>query len=157
MSSTNPRAFALHKSQAFGFDDGWDSGAAAISTDAAPTADADDGLVLLDRKNHPVKDWPGLNKTLSTEIESWRWEALTRVYPWLTVAEEGAPGLWHGQEQEESSPADCTGLGAEQSEEDLVLLFATTGDQGLSSATSKSGNPIRQHGNSEPKTWWVCT
>ena len=45
------------------------------------------GLVLLDNKNHPVKDWPGLNKTLSTEIESWRWEALTRVYPWLSVAE----------------------------------------------------------------------
>ena len=46
-----------------------------------------DGLVLLDIRNHPVKDWPGLNKTLSTEIESWRWEALMRVYPWLTVAE----------------------------------------------------------------------
>lgn len=46
-----------------------------------------DGLVLLDSKNHPVKDWPGLNKTLSTEIESWRWEALMRIYPWLTVAE----------------------------------------------------------------------
>ena len=45
------------------------------------------GLVLLDGKNHPVKDWPGLNKTLSTEIESWRWEALMRMYPWLTVAE----------------------------------------------------------------------
>ncbi|CAF9929142.1 MAG: Transcription factor spt20 [Alectoria fallacina] len=46
-----------------------------------------DGLVLLDGKNHPVKDWPGLNKTLSTEIESWRWEALMRMYPWLTVAD----------------------------------------------------------------------
>ena len=46
-----------------------------------------DGLVLLDLKNHPVKDWPGLNKTLSSEIESWRWEALVRKYPWLTVAE----------------------------------------------------------------------
>ena len=46
-----------------------------------------DGLVLLDGRNHPVKDWPGLNKTLSTEIESWRWEALMRMYPWLTVAE----------------------------------------------------------------------
>ena len=46
-----------------------------------------DGAVLLDSKNHAVKDWPGLNRTLSTEIESWRWEALMRVYPWLTVAE----------------------------------------------------------------------
>ena len=46
-----------------------------------------DGLVLLDSKNHPVKDWPGLNKTLSSAIESWRWEALTRIYPWLTVSE----------------------------------------------------------------------
>ena len=33
-----------------------------------------DGRVLLDSKNHPVKDWPGLNKTLSSEIEDWRWE-----------------------------------------------------------------------------------
>ena len=46
-----------------------------------------DGFVLLDSKNHAVKDWSGLNRTLSTEIESWRWEALMRVYPWLTVAE----------------------------------------------------------------------
>lgn len=46
-----------------------------------------DGLVLLDSKNHPVKDWPGLNKTLSSAIESWRLEALTRMYPWLTVTE----------------------------------------------------------------------
>ena len=46
-----------------------------------------DGYVLLDSKNHAVKDWPGLNKTLLTEIESWRWEALMRVHPWLTVAE----------------------------------------------------------------------
>lgn len=46
-----------------------------------------DGYVLLDSKNHAVKDWPGLNKTLSSEIESWRWEALLRVHPWLTVAE----------------------------------------------------------------------
>ena len=46
-----------------------------------------DGLVLLDSRKHPVKDWPELNKTLSTEIESWRWEALMRIYPWLTVAE----------------------------------------------------------------------
>lgn len=46
-----------------------------------------DGHVLLDNKNHPVKDWPELNKTLSSAIESWRWEALVRMYPWLTVAE----------------------------------------------------------------------
>ena len=46
-----------------------------------------DGLILLDAKNHPVKAWPGLNKTLSTEIEDWRWEALMRVYPWVSVAE----------------------------------------------------------------------
>ena len=46
-----------------------------------------DGRVLLDRKNHPVKCWPGLNKTLSTEIESWRWEALMGMFLWLTVAE----------------------------------------------------------------------
>ena len=46
-----------------------------------------DGYILLDSKNHAIKDWPGLNKTLSTEIEAWRWEALLRVYPWLTVAE----------------------------------------------------------------------
>lgn len=45
------------------------------------------GIVLLDAKNHPVKDWPGLNKTLSTEIEDWRWEAIMRIYPWLSVAE----------------------------------------------------------------------
>ena len=46
-----------------------------------------DGYVLLDSNNHPVKKWPGLNKTLSSEIEAWRWEAIVRVYPWLTVAE----------------------------------------------------------------------
>ena len=46
-----------------------------------------DGRVLLDIKNHPVKDWPGLNKTLSSAIEGWRWEALMRIYPWLIVAE----------------------------------------------------------------------
>lgn len=46
-----------------------------------------DGLVLLDLRNHPIKDWPGLNKTLSTEIESWRWEALIRMYPWVSVTE----------------------------------------------------------------------
>ena len=46
-----------------------------------------DGCVLLDSKNHPVKNWPGLNKTLSTEIESWRWEALMRLNPRLSVAE----------------------------------------------------------------------
>ena len=45
------------------------------------------GRVLIDSKNHAVKDWPGLNKTLSSEIESWRWEALMRIYPWLTAAE----------------------------------------------------------------------
>ncbi|KAM0804759.1 hypothetical protein BDR22DRAFT_959851 [Usnea florida] len=46
-----------------------------------------DGYVLLDSNNHPVKNWLGLNKTLSTEIEAWRWEAIVRVYPWLTVAD----------------------------------------------------------------------
>ena len=46
-----------------------------------------DGRVLLDSKNHPVKDWPGLNKTLSSEIEDWRWEAIVRLHPWLAVAE----------------------------------------------------------------------
>lgn len=56
-----------------------------------PTNWVHDGLVLLDNKNHPVKDWPGLNKTLSSEIESWRWEALTRVYPWLSVSELVVP------------------------------------------------------------------
>ena len=45
------------------------------------------GLTLLDQDNHPVRDWPGLNMTLSSEIESWRWEALMRLYPWLSVAE----------------------------------------------------------------------
>ena len=50
-----------------------------------------DGYVLLDSKNHPVKNWPGLNKTLSSEVEGWRWEAINRVYPWLTVAEYVAP------------------------------------------------------------------
>ena len=46
-----------------------------------------DGRILLDKNEHPVKEWPGLNKTLSTEIEDWRWEALMRLYPWLTQAE----------------------------------------------------------------------
>ena len=46
-----------------------------------------DGFVLLDARNHAVRDWPGLNKTLSSEIESWRWEALMRLYPWLTITE----------------------------------------------------------------------
>lgn len=46
-----------------------------------------DGLVLLDNKNHLVKDWPGLNKTLSSEIESWIWEALTRIYLYMTIGE----------------------------------------------------------------------
>ena len=46
-----------------------------------------EGQVLIDSKNHAVKDWPGVNKTLSSAIEGWRWEALMRIYPWLTSAE----------------------------------------------------------------------
>lgn len=43
--------------------------------------------VLLDLNNHPVKAWTDLNKTLSTEIEDWRWEAIRRLYWWLTTTE----------------------------------------------------------------------
>lgn len=43
--------------------------------------------VLLDHDNHPVKAWTDLNRTLSTEIEDWRWEAIRRLYWWLTTTE----------------------------------------------------------------------
>lgn len=43
--------------------------------------------VLLDHNNNPVKAWTDLNKTLSTEIEDWRLEAIRRLYYWLTTAE----------------------------------------------------------------------
>ncbi len=46
-----------------------------------------DGNVLLDHNNHPVKAWTDLNKTLSTELEDWRLEAIRRLYWWLTMDE----------------------------------------------------------------------
>lgn len=45
------------------------------------------GKVLLDQDNCPVKSWPGLNKTLSSEIEDWHFEALRRLYPHLKTRE----------------------------------------------------------------------
>ncbi len=46
-----------------------------------------DDKVLLDHNNRPVKAWTDLNKTLSTEIEDWRLEAIRRLYWWLRMDE----------------------------------------------------------------------
>lgn len=46
-----------------------------------------DDKVLLDYNDRPIRGWPELNKTISTEIEGWRWEAIRRCYPWITVVE----------------------------------------------------------------------
>lgn len=46
-----------------------------------------DNKIVLDGDNNPVRKWGNLNKTLSSEIEDWRLEAIRRLYPWITTTE----------------------------------------------------------------------
>jgi len=45
------------------------------------------GYLLLDQYNHPVRTWPNVNRALSSELEGFRLEALTRLYPGFTTQE----------------------------------------------------------------------
>ena len=46
------------------------------------------GLVILDQNRHALKNWPGLNRALSADIEGWFLDALTRVFPHITTQTE---------------------------------------------------------------------
>jgi len=52
-----------------------------------PTPWIHDGLVLLDQDNHPVRHIPGLNRAFSSELESFRIEALKRLFPQTIMPE----------------------------------------------------------------------
>ena len=45
------------------------------------------GVVLLDQDNHPLREIPGLNRTLSSALEGWRIDALRKLFPKLMVTE----------------------------------------------------------------------
>ena len=43
------------------------------------------GIIMLDPDDHPILDWPGIPRLLSTAVEGGRIEAMRRVCPWLSL------------------------------------------------------------------------
>ncbi|KAL6713172.1 hypothetical protein ACLMJK_009293 [Lecanora helva] len=45
------------------------------------------GKIMLDPDDHPIIDWPGVPRCISSQIEGWRIEAMRRVFPWIALSQ----------------------------------------------------------------------